>query len=578
MKSRIELAICFGTLLVPILLNVLTADEPGLLPNARREIYKKVGTTELALHIFQPPEHEPSDRRAAAIFFFGGGWNGGTVRQFAPHCEYLASRGMIGIVADYRVASRHGTTPFECVKDGRSAIRWVRMHAARLGIDPQRIAAGGGSAGGHVAAATDTLSNINEVGEATKVSAKPNALLLFNPVYDNGPDGYGHDRVGDRFREISPFHNIREGMSPTIVFLGTNDRLIPVKTAKAFQEKMAKVGSRSELFLYDGQAHGFFNHSRFRPGRSPLYFNQTVFEMDRFLISLGFLTDEPTIEAPQFDLQLNEGQILDVSYGGRKIGRYMFAYDASSQEKRHETYKPYLHIFGKNGERPITKGPGGKFTHHRGIFLGYNRMLFQGERYDLWHMKNCVQVHQKFLEKRSNYRSASLTSLVHWQKDDGTVMLQEERTLTFHLPPEPCYAMIDMDSKLTAVAGDVALSGDPEHAGAQFRPANEIFAAETKYVFPTADTDPKKHVDIRWAAETFRIPSGVHSVIFLNHLQNPRGTRFSAYRDYGRFGAYPEFTLRSKESRRLRYRWMITDGDLPPSDAIEANWRNYTSN
>ena len=127
---------------------------------------------------------------------------------------------MIGMVADYRVKSRQKTTPYECVKDGKSAVRWVRKNAERLGIDPDRLAVGGGSAGGHLAAATATIEGINEDGEDTSVSAVTNALLLFNPVYDNGPDGYGHKRFGNRYKEISPFHNIRSGMPPAIVFFG----------------------------------------------------------------------------------------------------------------------------------------------------------------------------------------------------------------------------------------------------------------------------------------------------------------------------------------------------------------------
>ena len=136
------------------------------------------------------------------------------------------------MVADYRVKSRHGTTPFECVKDGKSAVRWLRANADRLGIDPNRIAAGGGSAGGHVAAATGNVPGLEEPGEELHVSSVPNALLLFNPVYDNGPGGYGHERVRDRFHEISPLHNIKPGAPPTIVFLGTDNALVPVATAR----------------------------------------------------------------------------------------------------------------------------------------------------------------------------------------------------------------------------------------------------------------------------------------------------------------------------------------------------------
>jgi acetyl esterase len=140
--------------------------------------YKKIGEVDLKLHIFNPEGHKTSDRRPAIVFFFGGGWNSGTASQFHPQCAHLASRGMVAISADYRVAKTHGTTPRECVQDGKSAIRWVRQHAKELGIDPERLAAGGGSAGGQVAAATGTLTKFEEEGEDLQISSRPNALVL----------------------------------------------------------------------------------------------------------------------------------------------------------------------------------------------------------------------------------------------------------------------------------------------------------------------------------------------------------------------------------------------------------------
>jgi acetyl esterase len=266
-------------------------DEPLRFEGARAEVFKTVGGTKLYLHIFEPEGHAANDQRPAAVFFFGGGWNGGTPKQFEPHCRYLASRGLVAITAEYRVKSRHGTSPFECVKDGKSAVRWIRANASRLGIDANRIAAGGGSAGGHVAAATGNLPGLEEDGEDSEVSSKPNALLLFNPVYDNGPTGYGYDRVKDRYKEISPLHNIQKGAPATIVFLGTEDKLIPVETAEKFEQKMRSVGSRCDTIFYEGQPHGFFNKGR----NGDKYYSETVQAMDEFLISLGWLKGKPTI-------------------------------------------------------------------------------------------------------------------------------------------------------------------------------------------------------------------------------------------------------------------------------------------
>ena len=191
---------------------------------------------------------------------------------------------MVAMAAEYRVKSRHNTTPFECVMDGKSALRWIRKNAAKLGVDPERIGAGGGSAGGHVAAAVATVPGLNEEGEDLSISCLPDTLVLFNPVYDNGPGGFGYPKLKDRYREISPMHNLREGMPPTIVFLGDQDRLIPVSTAEKFRDEMRKLGNRSELVVYPGQSHGFFNQGK--PGGGYL---KTLQEMDKFLNSLGWL-------------------------------------------------------------------------------------------------------------------------------------------------------------------------------------------------------------------------------------------------------------------------------------------------
>lgn len=259
-------------------------------PDAIRTL-KTHGDVQLSLHVFNPTGHQSADSRPAIVFFFGGGWVSGTPGQFFPHCRYLATRGMVAMSAEYRVRKRHGTPPSACVQDGKSAIRWVRQHARELGIDSQRIAAAGGSAGGHVAAATALSQGFEGPNEDNAVSSQPNALVLFNPVFDNGPGGYGHDRVVDYWCAFSPLHNIGPGAPPTIVFLGTKDKLIPVSTSNAYQKRMHGVGSRCDVHLYLDQTHGFFNH---RKGENPYYF-KTVWETDLFLASLGYLTGPPTL-------------------------------------------------------------------------------------------------------------------------------------------------------------------------------------------------------------------------------------------------------------------------------------------
>lgn len=246
-------------------------------------VYKKVGEVELKIHIFNPEGHKASDSRTGIVFFFGGGWNGGSPSQFYPHCEHLASLGMVAMAAEYRVKSKHGTSPAECVKDGKSAIRWMRSNAKDLGIDPDKVLAGGGSAGGHVAAAAAMTKGFNEEGEDLSVSCVPAALVLFNPVYDNGPGGYGHARVKDYWKEISPMHNISETTPPTIVMFGSKDNLVKPDKAKEYKRLMEEKGARCDLHIYEGQGHGFFNYQKKEN------YTKTVAHMDEFLKSLGYL-------------------------------------------------------------------------------------------------------------------------------------------------------------------------------------------------------------------------------------------------------------------------------------------------
>ena len=247
-------------------------------------LYKQVDSTSLYMHVTFPPGMNGEEPLPAMVFFFGGGWVGGTPGQFEPHANYFSLRGLICIRVDYRVKSRQGTSPFESLKDAKSAIRYIREHAEELGVDPTRIIASGGSAGGHLAAATALVTSFNEGADNLSYSCVPNALVLFNPVIDNGPGGYGFERVGEAYKDFSPLHNIREGAPPTILFLGTEDKLIPVETARYYKTVMERVGSRCDLFLYEGEGHGFFNYSNIE------FYKRTVDEADQFLISLGYLT------------------------------------------------------------------------------------------------------------------------------------------------------------------------------------------------------------------------------------------------------------------------------------------------
>mgnify|MGYP002626215340 CR=1 FL=1 len=244
-------------------------------------LYKQVGDVKLHLHAFEPQGHTADDERAAIVFFFGGGWNGGTPTQFYRQSAHLAQRGMVAYCAEYRVRSRNGTTPFDCVTDGKSAVRYIRQHAGDLGVNPFQIAAGGGSAGGHVAACTGVIDEFDEENEELQISSKPSALVLFNPVIDTGPKGYGYDRLKERYKEISPVEHVTKATPPTILFQGDADTTTPVSGARTFAERMKKLDRRCELVEFPGAKHGFFNRGE--------AFEKTLAATDRFLTSLGYL-------------------------------------------------------------------------------------------------------------------------------------------------------------------------------------------------------------------------------------------------------------------------------------------------
>lgn len=260
-------------------------------PPGEAHVYKKVGDRALRLYV-TAPEGQSDRPRPAIVFFHGGGWVGGAPGQFTEHSKYFASRGLVCFQVEYRLLDRKSSDPpTVCIHDAKSAMRWVRSRSEQFGIDPQRIAAGGGSAGGHLAAFVGLADGIDDPQDPLDVSARANALLLFNPVLHNGPDGWGHQRVKDRYQEFSPFHQVDAKDPPAIVFLGTADKLIPVETGKAFQQKMQDAGVTCELHLYEGQPHGFFNHGR----SENKYYQATVSAADKFLASLGWISGPPTL-------------------------------------------------------------------------------------------------------------------------------------------------------------------------------------------------------------------------------------------------------------------------------------------
>ena len=263
-------------------------------------VFKKTPQGELKLHFHFPPDWKASDHRPAILFFFGGGWTSGDASQFLPQAEYFASRGIVAVRADYRIASIHHTTPDKCVEDAKSAMRWLRGRAGEFGVDPEKLIASGGSAGGHLAAAVALLDGFNSPDDA-KISCVPKAMVLFNPALNLANIGGRAvtNAAGENISTaISPTMFLKAGAPPAVIFFGTADKL--KAHGDEYVGKAKSAGVRAEMFTAADQPHGFFN-------RSP-WTEVTAIQADKFLASLGYLKGEPTIKLPATNVSLTRAE------------------------------------------------------------------------------------------------------------------------------------------------------------------------------------------------------------------------------------------------------------------------------
>lgn len=247
-------------------------------------IYKTVGKYKLELFVDVPKGHKADAKVPAIVLFHGGGFKSGSEKQFERQAEYLADRGMVAIRVRYRLTRDPSVEIKDCVEDAISAMRWVRANAGKLGVDPDHIAAGGGSAGGYLSVATLLIDHINAETDPVGVSAKPNALVLFNPGFgapnkEDGADPRDTDGKGELKQYVKP------GLPPMIHFFGTEDPFLP--GARRFIEAYKKAGNRCELLTYEGEGHSFFNKDK--------YFELTIAETDKFLVELGWLTKQAKV-------------------------------------------------------------------------------------------------------------------------------------------------------------------------------------------------------------------------------------------------------------------------------------------
>lgn len=268
------------------------------------------------------------------------------------------------------------------------------------------------------------------------------------------------------------------------------------------------------------------------------------------------------------------GEHMDLVFNGRPVLRYMYAkLDETSPEKRSATFKPYHHVFDPAGKRLITKGPGGKFPHHRGLYFGFNRISY-GEKQtaDTWHCNNGeFQSHEKLLASEAGPVLGRHTLQIDWHGKDKKAFAQETREMTAYNTAGG--TLIEFATRLDSLVGPVKLDGDPQHAGFQFRATQDVpdkTAAQTYYLRPDGKGEPgkfrnwpndKQHVNLPWHALSIVLDDQRYTVAMLDRPENPKEARFSE-RDYGRFGSYFEYELDAKKSLELNYRVWVQAGEM----------------
>lgn len=275
----------------------------------------------------------------------------------------------------------------------------------------------------------------------------------------------------------------------------------------------------------------------------------------------------------------------DLFFEDQPVIRYMYAYDTSTETRAHETYKVFHHVYGPDSKTIITKGPHGKYTHHRGLYVGWNKTGFEGKTADFWHCtKGVHQRHSKFLYIDGNENEGAMTAVISWNEADGNPVILEAREVHVRKEPTTGGWQIDFRSALTPQrVGDITLNGDRQHAGFQFRAAQPVADSNGgTYLrpksFPQGEAaiqvgdkgNPPAHINLGWFALSYELKGQRYTVEYFDNPNLPKPALFSE-RPYGRFGTFFKATLKADAPLEMKYRVIVGRGK-PSVDAVQARY------
>ncbi|QDT59730.1 Carboxylesterase NlhH [Stieleria bergensis] len=260
------------------------------IPKGKVYVYKQVDGVNREMEIYFPKGHDASKQTVPGIILFhGGGWGAGSRVAFSDQCDYFASRGMVAATVTYRLRTKEDraklpvgqSTKRVCLPDVKSAIRWFKQHANELGVDPDRIVAGGGSAGGHLCLLGTTNPGLNDPSDPQGIDTSVAAYVLFNPALS---------KSDAKDPDVDFMQHLKSDFGPAIVFFGSEDKWLRNGWMPA-AAKMKSLGVTSvEMQIAQGQTHAFFNKQPWK--------EVTLIAADEFLTKLGFLQGKPTLAMP----------------------------------------------------------------------------------------------------------------------------------------------------------------------------------------------------------------------------------------------------------------------------------------
>lgn len=242
---------------------------------------------ELRLFVYMPPGWTDADRRSAVVLFHGGGWQIGNPVAIKDLGMYLASQGLVVVMPEYRL--RMGA--HICIEDARSAMRWTKANAARLGVDPERIGAGGRSAGGHIALACATDQKIDAKSDDLDIDPMPAFLVCQVPALT--PYAKTTDVSVTGTEEIkamcTPYAWSRTPHPPALFLCGARDW----RATEGFRyvvSAMLKDGMKEEVQVWIGDDAGH--------DLAKVYDLQSKRRIHLFLAALGYMEQSFKLEVP----------------------------------------------------------------------------------------------------------------------------------------------------------------------------------------------------------------------------------------------------------------------------------------